>query len=246
VVVEIRQRQAERSRETQQRLMEAAVECLVELGWAGTTTVGVAKRAGVSRGAQLHHFRTKGDLVAAAVTHIGARNAAEMRSRAVSLDGERDRTAAVVRFIVEYFQGDTFTAALELWVAARTDAELREMVLPLQAQIGRECHRLAVELLGVDETNPGVREAVQATLDLARGLALANLLSDDSRRRRRITTQWSGMLAEALSSAEATEKPAEALSSAEATSTPAETLSSAEATKTPVEALSGSNGEVRP
>jgi len=87
-----------------------------------------------------------------------------------------------------------FTAALELWVAARTDANLLAAVSPLEQRIGREVHRRTVELLGVDERRPGVRELVQATLDLVRGLGLANTISDDAARRRRILDQWAGVL----------------------------------------------------
>lgn len=197
-MVQERQRQADRSRETRRKLMEATVDCLVERGWSGTTTVLVAERAGVSRGAQLHHFRTRGELVAAAVEHVGTVGVGDMIARAEALSGSRDRTRAVVEFITEFFASPLFTAALELWVAARTDPSLTELVVPLQARLGRECHRIAVELLGADESRPGVREAVQATLDLARGLALANQLTDDSRRRRRIVAQWADMLDRAL------------------------------------------------
>jgi AcrR family transcriptional regulator len=177
--------------------MEATVECLVERGWAGTTTVLVAERAGVSRGAQLHHFRTRGELVAAAVEYVGVQSVADMVERAaVPTDG--DRTEAVVTFIVDFFASSLFTAALELWVAARTDPELKDLVVGLEARLGRECHRIAVAMLAADESRPGVREAVQATLDLARGLALANLLTDDSRRRAGIVRQWAHMLDDAL------------------------------------------------
>jgi hypothetical protein len=55
-----------------------------------------------------------------------------------------------------------------------------------------------VELLGVDEREPGVRETVQATLDLARGLGLANLLTDDGPRRARIARQWARILDESV------------------------------------------------
>ena len=75
------------------------------------------------------------------------------------------------------YTGPVFRAAIHLWVAASSDERLRERVLKLEAQVGRETHRVALELLGVDESVPGVREAVQATLDMARGLGLANLLS---------------------------------------------------------------------
>jgi AcrR family transcriptional regulator len=179
--------------------MEATVECLVERGWTGTTTVLVAERAGVSRGAQLHHFRTRGELVAAAVEYVGAQSVAEMLERAAALPAVGSRTAAVVEFIIDFYVSSLFTAALELWVAARTDPELKQLVVDLESRLGRECHRIAVGLLAADESRPGVREAVQATLDLARGLALANLLTDDSKRRARIVRQWAHMMDGALS-----------------------------------------------
>jgi hypothetical protein len=87
-----------------------------------------------------------------------------------------------------------FTAALELWVAARTDAQLLAAVEPLEQRIGRETHRLTVELLGADESAPGTRELVQATLDLVRGLGLADTITDDARRRSRILDRWAEVI----------------------------------------------------
>jgi AcrR family transcriptional regulator len=188
-------RQADRTRETRRKLMEATVECLVERGWAGTTTTVVAERAGVSRGAQLHHFRTRGELVAAAVEHLGAESVLDLKERARQVDGS---TVAVVELIADFYASDLFTAALELWVAARTDPDLKTVVVPLEVRLGRETHRLAVELLHADETEPGVRETVQLTLDLVRGLALANQLTDDGRRRSRIIRHWARMLEDSL------------------------------------------------
>lgn len=200
MAIEVRQRQADRSRETRRKLMEATVECLVERGWSGTTTTLVAERAGVSRGAQLHHFRTRGELVAAAVEHLGAESVLHLKERAKSVNGSTpgERVAAVVELIADFYASDLFTAALELWVAARTDPELNTVVVPLQTRLGRETHQLAVELLGADETKPGVRETVQLTLDLVRGLALANQLTDDRKRRARIVKRWAGMLEASL------------------------------------------------
>ena len=188
-----RQTQADRSRDTRIKLMQAVVDCLVDVGWAGTTTTLVSGRAGVSRGAQLHHFASRGELVAAAVEHVGAESVRELRARADAL-GRPVSTPAVVGLIVDFYVSPLFAAALELWVAARTDTALRELVIPLQSHLGRESHRLAVELLGAREGSPGVREAVQATLDLARGLALANTLTDDTARRARIVAEWSTQL----------------------------------------------------
>ena len=104
------------------------------------------------------------------------------------------RTRAVLRVLGDHFSSPVFTAALELWVAARTDEALLAAVAPLEQRVGRETHRLTVEALGVDESRPGVRELVQATLDLVRGLGLADTITDDTRRRRRILDQWARTL----------------------------------------------------
>ena len=87
-----------------------------------------------------------------------------------------------------------FRASLHLWVAAAADDKLHDVIVPLERRVGRVAHDVAVELLGVDENMPGVRETVQATLDLARGLGLAALLTDDSARRGRVLHRWAQTL----------------------------------------------------
>lgn len=194
----VREPQQERSKQTRRRLLEAAVECLIELGWARTTVVVVAERAGVSRGAAQHHFPTREDLVNAAVNFVSEYQIEELEERAAALPTDGTRRAAVVEMLLNLYTGESFRAALHLWVAASTDAPLGAVIAPLERQVGREAHRKAVELLGVDESRLGVRETVQATLDLARGLGLANLMSDDTARRSKIVRQWTRMIESAL------------------------------------------------
>lgn len=186
--------QGERTRAMRARLLEATVELLVERGFSGTSTTLVSERAGVSRGAQLHHFPTKNALVVAAVEHLTEVRGSDLERAAAALPEGEDRTLAVLEMLGDHFASPVFTAALELWVAARTDPVLLEAVAPLERRVGRETHRLTVELLGIDESVPGHRELVQATLDLVRGLGLAATLGDDTRRRRRILTQWASTL----------------------------------------------------
>jgi AcrR family transcriptional regulator len=193
-----REPRQERSRTTRRRLVEAAVECIAELGWHGTTVAVIAERAGVSRGAAQHHFPTRENLVAAAVEHVGEVQLLVLRERADDLPSGPDRTEHVVDMLLGLYTGPLFRAALHLWVAASSDEALRRTLVPLEAIVGREAHRMAVELLAVDEAHPGVREMVQATLDLARGLGLASLLTDDTKRRRQIVMQWSRMLEPAV------------------------------------------------
>ncbi len=196
-----REPQQDRSRATRQRLLEAAIECLAGVGWAGSTVAVVAERAGVSRGAAQHHFPTREDLFAASVQYVSDVRTQWIRRHSSDLPSGTERTRAVVDLVVRMYTGQVFRAALQLWVAASSDEQLRELVVPLEAHVGREAHKLAVELLGVDETTPGVRETVQATLDLARGLGLANLLTDDSKRRAGIVQRWSQMLEQTLNMA---------------------------------------------
>ncbi|MFD9486508.1 TetR/AcrR family transcriptional regulator [Streptomyces sp. NPDC059991] len=182
----------DRSRVTRQRLLEAAVACLAEHGWAGSTVSVVAERAGVSRGAAQHHFPTREDLFTAAVEYV-----AEERSTALRALGPTDRHT-VVASLVDLYTGPLFRAALHLWVAAANEPQLHARVRELEARVGRESHRIAVALLGADESVPGVRETVQGLLDMARGLGLANLLTDDGARRRRVVAQWAELVDGAL------------------------------------------------
>lgn len=179
------------------RLLEATVECLVDVGFGRTSTTLVSERAGVSRGAQLHHFPTKNDLVVAAVAHVTDQRTAELAAAAAAVPPEH-RTRDVLRMLGDHVASPVFTAALELWTAARTDPALLAAVQPLERRVGRETHKMTVELLRVDESRPGVRELVQATLDLVRGLGLAATVTDDARRRNRILDQWAVTLDGAL------------------------------------------------
>ncbi|RKG93282.1 TetR/AcrR family transcriptional regulator [Corallococcus terminator] len=180
----------ERSRVTRQKLMSAAIEVLVEQGWAGATVGAIAERAGVSRGACQHHFPTRAALVAAAVEHVFHQQMEELSRRAKLLPPSRRRVEPLLNLLHDIYAGPLFTAATHLWVAAVADAELKTRLLPLQAHVGREVHRLTVELLGLEDRDPGVRDSVRATLDLLRGLALANLLQDDTARRRKVIAHW--------------------------------------------------------
>jgi AcrR family transcriptional regulator len=190
--------QEERTRAMRQRLLEATLQCLVERGWSGTSTTLVSERAGVSRGAQLHHFPTKNALVIAAVEHIATVRRDELGEAATALPRGERRTREVLELLGEHFTADVFAAALELWVAARTDPQLLAALEPLERQTGRETHRLTVEMLDVDESRPGARELVQATLDLIRGLGLANTISDDRGRRKQILDRWAEVLDDEL------------------------------------------------
>ena len=188
----------DRSRATRERLLEAAVASLAESGWARTTVATVAARAGVSRGAAQHHFPTRGDLVTAAIRHMTEVRLDELRAIVAAPPEGANRTRWALDLLAGLYTSTLFTAALHVWTEAAVDAELRAQVIPLERTLAREAYRLAVTLLDVDADDPRVRTVVSGTLDLARGLGLANVLTDDTRRRSRILDAWAEQLDLAL------------------------------------------------
>ena len=175
--------QEERSSTTRAALLDATIDCLVAYGYAGTTTTRVAERAGVSRGAQMHHFQRKAPLVVAALLRLAERRRRELLERAERELPDHPDPEAALDILWSTFSGPLFTAALELWMAARTDPELAEHLLPAEREIGRGARRTARELCRVNG------EAVDLALELAgnamRGIALQQLLNPSVARRER-------------------------------------------------------------
>jgi len=189
-----REPKQDRSRATRRRLLEATIDCLAELGWGATTVGVVAERAGVSRGATQHHFPTREDLITAALEFMFDSRMDLVRRESIDLPYGPARTEAVVARLVEQYTGSLFRAALQVWTAAAADPELRARIVPLEEHFGRVAHRVALEELDADGSDPVVHRMVQATLDLARGLGLADVLTDDSRRRAEIVRNWAAQL----------------------------------------------------
>ena len=202
----VRRTQEERSAETRGRLLDATIECLIDRGYARTTTTQVAERAGVSRGAQLHHFPTKGALVIEAVARLAQRRAEELRSEIEAQPPGHDGLERVFEAMWSSFAGPLFYAAMELWIAARTDPELHKSLYEFERQVGRSMARLWQELGGDGAGDPArFEEAIELTLHLLRGMALQRILRDDDRERRRHFDLWKQLISERLRAPDATE-----------------------------------------
>ncbi|MQA60765.1 MAG: TetR family transcriptional regulator [Actinophytocola sp.] len=194
----VREPQQERGWATRQRILEAAIESLAELGWTASTVAVIANRAGVSRGATQHHFPTRESLFAAAVEYVTEIRLDEIRRGAAELPSGPRRTEAILTMLAGLYTGTLFKATLHMWVAAATEPALHDLVVRLERHVGRQAHRAAIDLLGADEAAPGVRQTVQGALDMARGLGLANLLTDDTNRREPILRRWAQILEHVL------------------------------------------------
>lgn len=173
-----RRTQAARTAATRAALLEATVQCLITQGFGGTTTTEVAHRAGVSPGALLHHFPAKADLLCAAVGHLFELRQAEFRKAMADLSPGADRRAAGLDLLWSMFSGPTFTAWLELWMAARSDPALAEAVIRLDREFLAASEDVFRELFA-DEiaAAPEIGQAGLGLLySLMSGLALSRLI----------------------------------------------------------------------
>ena len=197
-----RRTQEERSAQTQKRLLDATLELLVEVGYAGTSTTAVCARAGLSRGAQLHHYPTKADLVIAAVAHLAKRRAAELVAELPRTGSANERLTRALDAIWASFSGPLFAAALELWVAARSDRELRQNLVRFERQVGRAMAQLFGELAGHDSQRGREFGALlELTFHVMRGMALQRILRDDDTERRRLFEIWKRLVSQSLGGA---------------------------------------------
>lgn len=167
----------QRARDTRTKILDAAVECLVEVGYKDTTTVLIQQRAGVSRGSLLHHFGCRESLLVAASQHLARvrmREVAESYAHDVGHHRrDTDRVTRCVEVMWEMFHQPYFWAAVQLWVAARTDQTLRELVAPQERSLGKIIHTILDELFGADlAAHPNYAELIELLFTSMRGVAL--------------------------------------------------------------------------
>lgn len=180
----------DRNKLTRQKLLDTTVECLMSHGWAMTTVGLIAKKAGISRGALQHYYRTREDLITAALEHMWTVSATQIMGEHRDPPEGISREQHVVDLLFGHYAGPVFKSALQVWTAAAADPALRELVVPLEAKFARSAHSMAVELLDADDSDIRTHRLIQLTLDVARGLGLADTLTDDSRRRDALARTW--------------------------------------------------------
>lgn len=124
--------QQTKSAATRTLILDAALECFYDIGYARTTTEQVADRAGVSRGAMLHHFPSRFDLIRSAIEHLNGQRLAnfERTELRINRNAEHTRVAEGIDAYWRQLNSRPFVVFHELQVAARTDAELRKILLP--------------------------------------------------------------------------------------------------------------------
>lgn len=203
--VRVPRTQQQRRDETRRALLDAAVESLIDVGFARTTTLEVQRRADVSRGALLHHFPSKAELLVAAVDHLAEMRARELKLLAGQLPDERAgraRTDAVLELLWQCFSGTFFQVAMELRTAARTDAELRPVLIAAERALRDRILMQARTLFGKDVSDhPGLERALDFTLQFMIGAAMSNVLHKDDSRIRDLIEDFKSLFQAVLTNA---------------------------------------------
>ena len=194
-----RRTQAERSGETRRRILDAAVTLLGERGYAGLRTGDVAIAAGVSKGAQTHHFPSKDELVVAVVEHVFQRASEQARKRARRAMTVDESIKALIADAQEFFFSELFLIALDLAIQGRLRDAGENALTRLSAatRLPVEAHwRAALVESGVPSEIAD--DLLWLTLSIVRGLAIRRLWQHDAPRFNRLFRLWRGMVARCL------------------------------------------------
>ena len=215
--------QQQRREETRRALLDAAVQSLIEVGFARTTTLEVQRRADVSRGALLHHFPSKAELLVAAVDHLAEMRAREMKAFASQLPPERvdrpdreaaehgepapggdPRTGAVLDLLWQCFSGTFFKVSMELRTAARTDPDLRRVLTAAERSLRDRIVAQSRTLFGrAVAEHPGLERALDLTLQLMIGAAMTSVLHGQSSQLDDLIDDWKALFPLVLANASA-------------------------------------------
>jgi AcrR family transcriptional regulator len=180
--------QAQKSAATRKLIIEAAIQCFVDLGYGRTTTMRIAEAAGLSRGAMLHHFPSKIDIVKAAVDELHFKRLKAFRKSIMQAPAAgKGRVHVAVQAYWRHVRHPTFVAFFELSVAARTDPELEAILKPAQAAFDEEWYRTAAEAFPEWQSDTA---AFDLALDLSRylleGMAVSFLTHEESEREQHV------------------------------------------------------------
>lgn len=155
------------------QLIEATVSSLIDVGYARTTTVEVCRRAGVTRGALLHHFDSLADLFVATLAHLYD----QLLAAGTTDEAAPVRGAEMVQGLWRHFSRPEYKAVIELWLAARNepelDAVLRPMILRIRDLATPQRNTALLQRLGRSEDAISLyRLALEAMIGMALGRAV--------------------------------------------------------------------------
>lgn len=197
----LRRTQTERREETRRKVLQAAIDLLRDKGYAGLSTVEVAKIAGVSRGALTHHYPSKEILAAGAIQDEFGRSVNKAQLRAMGIKTVEQALKAILEDCQDFYFNGFFRISIEVVNASGSDSEIAARVREISASTRAPVEATWAKTL-VDTGVPAntAEDIVWLTASMVRGLAVRKLMLDEPTRFRRLTNLWRKIIAEHLSS----------------------------------------------
>ena len=191
--------QAEKSAMTRSAILEATIRCLLELGYANTTTALIANYAGVSRGAMMHHFPSRMTVMRAVVDYLHMLRLQEYRDLMTDIDDpERALTRQVISESVEaawqHVNLPSFLAYQELLAASRTDAELRQVIEPVEKDFEKQFLDTAKAVFPHWQNLARLEGAHDMVQFLMKGMALSHMSVRKKARAKRVMAYLTAIL----------------------------------------------------
>ncbi|CAM3008777.1 TetR/AcrR family transcriptional regulator [Skermania piniformis] len=180
----------EKSLRTRALLLDAALDSLADRGYGNTSISDITARAGVTRGAQVHHFHTRTELFAHAIDHLVVRQRESLHRHIGQLAPDTTPVEVLIGLVTATFAGRLGKAAIELYSSFATDDELRHTMLRSQHEITIELLSTCTELIGDTAPRDRLESTFWLTVNLIRGTTVDEMLGRDERRRRQVVDDW--------------------------------------------------------
>ena len=170
-----------RGEATRLRILEATLACIVDDGYAQTSTVRVCERSGTSRGSLLHQFSTRAELMAAAVAHLFAQLTAEFADAFAAFQPDPSRGVArrvevAGELLRAAYADPRLAAVVDLYAAARTDPELMAALRPVAARHRSAVREVARKLFPIAVSSKRAARRLEVVLDALQGLAFRSVV----------------------------------------------------------------------
>lgn len=186
---------AERSAKTRHKVVQATLDNIYERGIQASSTTEIVKRAGVSRGAMLHHFPTKEQLIATAVEKLLEEEIALIRREAEAFASKEKTIDDFVDFLWERFSGRLFMITIDFLSSARTDDKLREAVIPISLHFHDSLNEIWMQFFPHKKmSSDQIQKLLNTTLCLMRGMGIQTVIRQDPTYFEGIRDYWKQIL----------------------------------------------------
>lgn len=189
--------QAKKSAMTREAILEAAIHCIIDHGYAQTTTSLIADHANVSRGAMTHHFPSRASVLTATIEYLHDRRLQEYRALVKEFDvgsklTAREQIETVVNMVWKFVTLSSSTAYQEILMASRTDPELKRALEPLEKEFEEALLELVKGLFPRWEGREELETAHDVATFLLTGMNLSHMRSRKKLRSKRVLASLSG------------------------------------------------------